>query len=131
MVLHATSQKTFLIYASRSYSFLPKLNIGVLNIEMTNMCGFMSHVKDDVFRKHSRFHYNARAGYSISWQAWESFTGPVLMAELGGYSLLQRPCSSCPSAVLSSVSSTSVVDLQEQGAVEGLEGHEKSCLSWQ
>lgn len=66
MVLHATSQKTFLIYVSRSYSFLPKLNIGVLNIEMTNMCGFMSPVKDDAFRKHSRFHYNARAGYSIS-----------------------------------------------------------------
>lgn len=66
MILHATSQKTFLIYASRSYSFLPKLNIDVLNIEMTNMCGFMCHVKDDAFRKHSHFHYNARAGCSIS-----------------------------------------------------------------
>lgn len=26
----------------------------MLNIEMTNMCGFMSHVRDDAFRKHSR-----------------------------------------------------------------------------
>lgn len=51
----------------------------------------MSHVKDDAFRKHSRFHYNARAGYSISWQAWESFTGPVLMPEEAGYSQLQPP----------------------------------------
>lgn len=126
MVLHATSQKTFLIYVSRSYSFFPKLHIGMLNIEMTNMCGFMSHVRDDAFRKHS-----PRAGHSISWQAWGSLIRSVLMAELAGYTLLQPPWSSCSSVGLSSVSSTSAVDPQEHGCVEGLVGHEKNHLSWQ
>lgn len=55
------AQKTLLISVSRNYCILPELKIGMSNIETTT-CVFMSHVKDDALRKHSRFHYDARAG---------------------------------------------------------------------